>query len=100
MSDPAGGAYAGTESRFEGGASTQLLLFIFLTSLSGAVWLIETRRLGIARRMLFTPTSTRTILGGQVLGRLAIALVQALISCSARCWPSASRGAIRSEPRR
>jgi ABC-2 type transport system permease protein len=79
VSDPAGGAYAGTESRFEGGASTQLLLFIFLTSLSGAVWLIETRRLGIARRMLSTPTSTRTILAGQVLGRLAIALVQALI---------------------
>jgi linearmycin/streptolysin S transport system permease protein len=77
--DPAGGAYAGTESRFEGGASTQLLLFIFLTSLSGAVWLIETRRLGIARRMLSTPTSTRTILAGQVLGRLAIALLQALI---------------------
>jgi ABC-2 type transport system permease protein len=29
--------------------------------------------------MLSTPTSTRTILAGQVLGRLAIALVQALI---------------------
>jgi ABC-2 type transport system permease protein len=79
VSDPAEGANAGAESRFEGGASTQLLLFIFLTSLSGAVWLIETRRLGIARRMLSTPTSTRTILAGQVLGRLAIALVQALI---------------------
>jgi ABC-2 type transport system permease protein len=46
VSDPAGGAYTGTENRFEAGASTQLLLFIFLTSLSGAVWLIETRRLG------------------------------------------------------
>jgi ABC-2 type transport system permease protein len=74
-----GGAYAATESRFEAGASSQLLLFIFLTSLNGAIWLIETRRLGIARRMLSTPTSTRTILAGQLLGRLAIALLQALI---------------------
>ena len=61
------------------GASTQLLLFVFLNSLSAAVWLIETRRLGIARRMLSTPTSTRSILGGVLLGRLAIALLQALI---------------------
>ncbi len=79
VSAPDGGAYAGTESRFEAGASTQLLLFIFLNSLNGAVWLIETRRLGVARRMLSTPTSTRTILAGEVLGRFAIALIQALI---------------------
>ena len=79
VTDPGARAYAATESRFEAGASTQLLLFIFLTSLNGAIWLIETRRLGIARRMLSTPTSTRAILAGQVLGRLAIALLQALI---------------------
>ncbi len=79
VSNPDGGPYAATTSRFESGASTQLLLFIFLNSLNGAVWLIETRRLGIARRMLSTPTSTSTILAGQVLGRLAIAVLQALI---------------------
>jgi ABC-2 type transport system permease protein len=76
---PDGAAYAATEGRFEAGASTQLLLFIFLNSLNGAIWLIETRRLGIARRMLSTPTPTRTILAGEALGRLAIALIQALI---------------------
>ena len=74
-----GSPYASTSSQFESGAATQLLLFVFLNSLSGAVWLIETRRLGIARRMLSTPTSTSTILAGQVLGRLVIALLQALI---------------------
>jgi ABC-2 type transport system permease protein len=79
VTEPGGGPYVATSSRFESGASTQLLLFVFLNSLNGAVWLIETRRLGIARRMLSTPTSTATILGGQVLGRLAIALLQALI---------------------
>lgn len=55
------------------------MLFIFLNSLYGAAFLIETRRLGIARRMLSTPTSTRTIVSGQLLGRLAVALLQALI---------------------
>ena len=79
LTKPDGGAYPRAEGRFESGASTQLLLFVFLNSLNGAVWLIETRRLGIARRMLSTPTSTGSILGGVLLGRLAIALVQALI---------------------
>jgi linearmycin/streptolysin S transport system permease protein len=74
-----GGAYTSASGRFEAGASTQLLLFVFLNSLNGAVWLIQTRRLGIARRMLSTPTATRTILAGQVLGRLAIAMLQALV---------------------
>ena len=77
---PDGRAFtATTAGRFETGASTQLLLFVFLTSLSGAAWLIETRRLGIARRMLVTPTSMSTIVAGQLLGRLAVALLQALI---------------------
>jgi ABC-2 type transport system permease protein len=79
LTAPDGTAYPRAEGRFASGASTQLLLFVFLNSLSGAVWLIETRRLGIARRMLSTPTSTRSILAGVLLGRLAIALLQALI---------------------
>ena len=34
---------------------------------------------GVARRMLSTPTSVRTILTGQTIGRLTVALLQALI---------------------
>jgi ABC-2 type transport system permease protein len=79
LTKPDGSPYPRSEDRFASGASTQLLLFVFLNSLNGAVWLIETRRLGIARRMLSTPTSPRSILGGILLGRLAIALLQALI---------------------
>jgi ABC-2 type transport system permease protein len=62
--------------RFDIGASSQLLLFIFLTSLTGGTALIETRRLGVSRRMLSTPTSTRTIVGGEALGRFGVAMVQ------------------------
>jgi len=79
LTAPDGSPYTNTMGRFASGASTQLLLFIFLNSLNGAIWMIETRRLGIARRILSTPTSTRTLVAGQVLGRFAIALTQALI---------------------
>ena len=73
------------ESLFEGfqnlgtfdlGASHQLVLFMFLTSLAAAADLILTRRLGVARRMLSTPTSTAVILGGEVAGRFGVAMVQ------------------------
>jgi len=79
LTQPDGSRYVTTVGRFQAGASTMLLLFIFLNSLSGASWLIETRRLGIARRILSTPTSVRTLLAGQLLGRFAVAIVQALI---------------------
>ena len=77
--EPNGDPYPEQQGQFEEGASTQLLLFIFLTSLNGAIWLVATRQLGVARRMLATPTPTRTILAGTLLGRLAIALAQAVI---------------------
>ncbi len=64
--------------RFDLGASSQLLLFIFLTSMTSAVALIETRRLGLSRRMLATPTPARTIVAGEALGRFGIAMVQGL----------------------
>jgi ABC-2 type transport system permease protein len=79
LTSPDGTAYPESRSRYSSGASTQLLLFIFLTSLTGAAALIETRRLGVARRMLSTPTAVRTILAGQTMGRLAVALLQALL---------------------
>lgn len=65
--------------RFDIGASSQLLLFVFLTSLAGSPALIETRRLGVTRRMLASPTPVGTILAGEGLGRVGIALVQGAI---------------------
>jgi len=61
------------------GAQSQLVLFVFLTSLTGATQLILTRTLGVSRRMLSTPTSTSTILLGEALGRFGVAMIQALI---------------------
>lgn len=57
-------------------APSQLVLFVFVTGLTGSVALIQTRQLGISSRMLSTPTSPRTIIAGEALGRLAVCLFQ------------------------
>ncbi|MCI0424925.1 MAG: ABC transporter permease [Actinobacteria bacterium] len=67
-----------TLGRFDLGASQQLVLFIFVTALSGSAALILTRQLGISRRMLSTPTSVGSILLGESLGRFGTGLVQGL----------------------
>lgn len=60
-------------------APANLVLFVFITSIAASAMLIETRRLGVSRRMLGTPTSARTILAGEAMGRFAIALAQAAV---------------------
>ena len=57
-----------TSGTFQGGAAQELILFVFLVALASAM-LIETRRIGVTRRMLASPTSVRTILVGEALGR-------------------------------
>ena len=75
-----------SSGQFDLGAQQQLMLFMFLTSLAGSAALVQTRRLGIARRMFATPTSVRTILLGEGLGRFAVALwCRVSTSCWARC---------------
>lgn len=63
--------------RFDLGASSQLVLFTFLTAMVGAVGLIQTRELGVAGRIRSTATPLVTLLGGQALGRIAVAAFQA-----------------------
>lgn len=62
--------------QFEFGAQTQLVLFMFLTSMTAATSLVLSKKLGVSRRMLSTPTAATTIVAGEALGRLAIALLQ------------------------
>ena len=64
--------------QFDIGASSQLVLFMFLTGLSGSAAVIQTRNLGVASRMVASPTSVRTIVAGEALGRFVIVLVQGL----------------------
>ena len=61
---------------FAVGAESQVILFMFLTSMTGAAVVITTRQLGITRREFSTPTSVRSIIAGETLGRFVFALFQ------------------------
>jgi ABC-2 type transport system permease protein len=65
--------------RFDVGASSMLLLFVFVTSMTAATALIETRRIGVSRRMLAAPTRVSSIVAGEALGRVAVAVVQGVV---------------------
>jgi ABC-2 type transport system permease protein len=60
------------------GAQSQLVLFMFLTSMTAATQLIVSRQLGVSRRMFSTPTGAGTIILGETLGRFAVAMIQGL----------------------
>ncbi len=62
--------------KFDLGASQQLLLFVFLSSLTGAATLIQARRFGVVGRVMSAPVSSGRVVAGQALGRFAIAFVQ------------------------
>lgn len=66
---------AGTGA-FQPGAQSQLVLFMFLTSMTAATQLILTRQLGVSRRMVASPVGVSTILVGETLGRFGVAMLQ------------------------
>jgi ABC-2 type transport system permease protein len=61
---------------FAVGAQSQVILFMFLTSLTGASVVVSTRQLGISRREFSTPTGIASIIAGEALGRFTFALFQ------------------------
>ena len=70
--------FEGVSGQFQIGSTSQLVLFMFLTGLTGSAALIQSKRYGVTRRMLSTPTSAATVIGGEALGRFAVVVVQGL----------------------
>lgn len=64
--------------QFDLSAASTLLLFTFLTALTGGVALIQSRRDGVIKRIMAAPVSATQAVAGQGLGRLVIALFQGL----------------------
>ncbi|MGF1596025.1 MAG: ABC transporter permease [Acidimicrobiales bacterium] len=62
--------------QFDFGASGQLLLFVFLSSLAGSATLIQARRLRVVSRMLAAPLSPAQLVAGVMGGRWALAFFQ------------------------
>ena len=63
---------------FDVAGPSMLVLFVFVNGLSGSYALIQSRQLGVTRRMLSTPTSSGAIIFGEAVGRFVIGLVQAI----------------------
>ncbi len=70
------GETSSSPSGYTVGAESQVILFMFLTSMTGAATIVSTRQLGVSRREFSTPTSAGTIVLGETLGRLGFALFQ------------------------
>jgi ABC-2 type transport system permease protein len=58
---------------------TQLTLFVFLNGMLAGMTLVESRRLGISRRMLSTPTGVGPYILGIGAGRWVLGLIQAAL---------------------
>ena len=60
-------------------AGGELTLFVFLTSLTGAAYLLTTRQLGVTRRMRAAPVTVTEMIVGEGLSRYLVALLQGAI---------------------
>ena len=58
--------------------AANLVLFVFLTLLVTASGLVETRRMGLLRRMLASPTPARVVVMGQLVSATILGLMQAV----------------------
>lgn len=75
-STPDGVELAAPGGRFAEGAAQQLVLMVFLFTLFSAMPMVQSRQLGLTRRMLGGPTRVSTVLAGEAGGRWLIALLQ------------------------
>lgn len=64
---------------YEYSAPTELVLFVFLSGVSGGATIVESRRLGMFERMSVAPVRRRTIIVGASLSYATVALAQSLI---------------------
>jgi ABC-2 type transport system permease protein len=64
---------------FEYSAPTELVLFVFLTAVTGGAAVVESRRLGVFERVLAAPVRPRTIVIGESVTAVLIAAVQSAL---------------------
>ncbi len=62
--------------RFDGGAASNLVLFMFLTALTGATAMVSDREMGLDTRIVSTPTSVARLISGYVAGQFGITFFQ------------------------
>ena len=62
--------------RFDGGAAANLVLFMFLTALTGATAMVADREMGLDTRIISTPTSVNRLISGYVAGQFGVTFFQ------------------------
>ena len=62
--------------RFDGGAAANLVLFMFLTALTGATAMVADREMGLDTRIISTPTSVSRLISGYVAGQFGVTFFQ------------------------
>ena len=60
-------------------AGGELTLFIFLTSVTGASYLLTSRQSGVTRRTMAAPVTAAAVIAGEGISRMLIAMFQALV---------------------
>ncbi|WP_367325300.1 ABC transporter permease [Streptomyces sp. HUAS ZL42] len=58
---------------------TMLVLFVFINALAGGAAIVQTRRTGVYARALAAPVSARTIVAGETVAYLLLALLQSVL---------------------
>ncbi|MFI1169599.1 ABC transporter permease [Streptomyces sp. NPDC020801] len=58
---------------------TMLVLFVFINAVAGGAAIVQTRRTGVYARALAAPVSTRTLVFGETIAYLLLALLQSLL---------------------
>jgi len=58
---------------------TMLVLFVFINALAGGAAIVQTRRTGVYARALAAPVSARTLVWGETLAHLVLALLQSVL---------------------
>ncbi|MCD7442313.1 ABC transporter permease [Streptomyces lincolnensis] len=58
---------------------TMLVLFVFINALAGGAAIVETRRTGVYARALAAPVAARTLVVGEAVAHLLLALAQSLL---------------------
>ncbi|MGW2717715.1 ABC transporter permease [Streptomyces sp. NPDC001492] len=58
---------------------TMLVLFVFINALAGGAAIVQTRRTGVYARALAAPVAARTLVFGETVAYLALALLQSLL---------------------
>lgn len=72
-------SFVGADGRYSYTAPANLVLFVFINSITAGTALVESRRLGVTRRMLAAPIPISTIIIGIGTNRFLFALLQSML---------------------